>query len=132
MSVFGPLLQEKALQFSKQIEGENIDFTASDRWLDQWKKRFVVQHLTIKGEALSRDKDGIPDKSKFFNLLNKEGISGEQLYNCDETIMNYRKLLNNTLPSKKEAAAPGYKKNKDHVTILATGTHCIATETHKL
>lgn len=130
LPVIGPLLQEKALQFYKQIEGENSDFTASDGWLDRWKKRYGVRQLTIKGEALSGDKGAVPDfKKNLFKLLDEEGISGEQLYNCDETGLNYRMLPTKTLASKKEAAAPGYKKSKDRVTVLACSN---ATGNHKL
>ena len=48
-----------------------------------------------------------------FKLIETEGISGEQLYNCDETGLNYKTLPRKTLASKKEAAAPGYKKSKE-------------------
>lgn len=52
-------------------------------------------------------------KDHLFKLIEKEGISGEQLYNCDETGLMYKMLPVKTLASKKEAAAPGYKKSKE-------------------
>jgi hypothetical protein len=68
-------------------------------------------------------------KDNLFKLIGKEGIFGEQLYNCDETGLNYKMLPAKTLASKKEAAAPGYKKSKEGVTILACSN---ATGNHKL
>ena len=66
---------------------------------------------------------------KDIKFIEKEGISGEQLYNCDETGLNYKMLPTKTLASKREAAAPGYKKSKERVTILACSN---ATGNHKL
>ena len=68
-------------------------------------------------------------KDNLFKFIEKEGISGEQLYNCDETGLNYKMLPTKTLASKREAAAPGYKKSKERVTILACSN---ATGNHKL
>lgn len=130
LPVSGSLLQEKALQFHRKLEYEISDFTASAGWLDRWKKRYGVRQLTIKGESLSANKDAVTDfKSCLHKLIEKEGISGNQLYNCDETGLNYKMLPTKTLASKQEAAAPGYKKSKQRVTILACSN---ATGTHKL
>lgn len=61
LPVSGPLLQEKALQFHRNLEYEISDFTASAGWLDRWKKRYGVHQLTIKGESLSANKDALTD-----------------------------------------------------------------------
>jgi hypothetical protein len=96
--VTGPILQEKALEFKRQIEGQNSEFTASDGWLDRRKKRFGIRQITVNGEALSADKKAVPVfKDHLFKLIEKEGISGEQLYNCDEPGLNYKML-----PAKKK------------------------------
>ena len=68
-------------------------------------------------------------KDYLFNLIKNEGISGEQLHNCDETGLNYNMLPRKTLASKKEAAAPGHKKIKERVTISACSN---AAANHKL
>ena len=68
-------------------------------------------------------------KDNLFKFIEKEGISGKQLYNCDEIGLNYKMLPTKTLASKREAAAPGYKKSKERVTILA---YINATGNHKL
>jgi len=126
--VNGPMLQEKALQFKREIEGEDGEFTASDGWLDRWKKRYGIRQLSVSGEALSANRHAVPAfKTQLFTILDNEGITGDQLYNCDETGLNYKMLPTKTLASKKEASAPGYKKSKERVTVLAcsnvTGSH---------
>ncbi|XP_055933623.1 jerky protein homolog-like [Argiope bruennichi] len=128
--VTGPILQKKALEIKRQIEGHDSDFTASDGWLDRWKKRFGIRQITISGEALSADKEAVPVfKDYLLNFIEKKGISEEQLYSCNETGLNYKMLPAKTFVSKKEAAAPGYKKSKERVTILACSN---ATGNHKL
>lgn len=52
-------------------------------------------------------------------LIEDEGISGDQLYNCDESGLNFKMLPSCTLASRAEDSAPGYKKKKERVTILA-------------
>ena len=94
------------------------------------EKRFSFRQITISVEALSADIEAVPlFKDNLFKFIEKEGISGEQLYNCDETGLNYKMLPTKTLASKREAAAPGYKKSKERVTILACSN---ATGNHKL
>lgn len=58
-------------------------------------------------------------KDKLHKLLDKEGLSGDQIFNCDETGLNYKMLPAKTLAAKTEATAPGYKHSKERVTVLA-------------
>ena len=58
---------------------------------------------TISGEALSADIKAVPlFKNNIFKFIEKEGISGKQLYNCNETGLNYKMLPTKTLASKKK------------------------------
>lgn len=119
LPVSGPILQEKALQFNKEI-GSETDFKASEGWLEKWKNRYGVRKLQISGEKLSADENAVEEFKTFLhNLLDKEGITGDQLYNCDESGLNFKMLPSCTLASKEENSAPGYKKKKERVTILA-------------
>lgn len=68
-------------------------------------------------------------KRRFYNMLKREGISGDQIYNCDETCLYYRLLPSKTLVSKEELGARGYKKSKDKVTVFVCSN---VTSTHKL
>lgn len=75
------------MQFERKIEGEDSEFSASDGWLDRWKKRFGIRQIAVSGEALSSDKGAVP--------------------------LNYKMLPSKTLPSKQEGAVPGYKKARN-------------------
>lgn len=130
MPISGPSLQEKALTFQKEFGDREQDFTASLGWLDRWKKRYGVRQLNVCGECLSADRQAVFDfRSKLRTLTKKEGITGEQLYNCTETALNFKMLPTKTLASRVENSAPDFKRSKERVTVLACSS---ATGNHKL
>lgn len=125
--ISGPIVKEKAVLLHKKMGG-NEDFVASEGWLNRWKKRHGIHVLSICGEKLSSNsEEAAKFKKKFEELLKEKDLSKEQVYNVDETGLYYRMLPTKTLASRKEAAAPGYKKGKDRVTVSlcsnASGTH---------
>jgi hypothetical protein len=135
LPVSGPMLQEKALQYYEDLEDtkdvpQEEKFTASEGWLFRWKKRYGIRKLKISGERLSAEgQKGELEKFKRYlhKLMRKENLVAEQVYNCDETGLYYRMLPDKTLAAREEKAAPGYKKSKDRVTVMAcsnvTGDH---------
>lgn len=66
-------------------------------------------------------------KIRFHRIIKRKGLTGEQIYNCDETGLYFRCLPQKTLAIMFESAAPGYKKSKERVTLMAcsnvTGNH---------
>lgn len=128
--ISGPILKEKALQFQKDFNEGDADFTASDGWLDRWKKRYGIRQLSICGEKLSSNVQEMEQfKKKFQEFIKLESLTGDQIFNCDETGLNFKMLPTKSLASKTEAAAPGYKRSKERVTILACSN---ATANHKM
>uniref|UniRef100_K7FY89 HTH CENPB-type domain-containing protein n=1 Tax=Pelodiscus sinensis TaxID=13735 RepID=K7FY89_PELSI len=115
MPITGLTLQEKALSFQKECNEGEPDLTGSVGWLDHWKKRYGLRQLSIC--------------ANFHCLIENEGLSSEQIYNCDETSLNYKMMPSKTLASRAEASASGYKRSKERVTILACSN---ATGNYKL
>ena len=106
------------------------DFTANNGWLGRWLKRYGIRLTTVSGEALSANKEDVEAfKSELHKLIDAEGISGEQLYNADETGLNYKMLPKRTYATAKEENSIGYKMNKERVTILCSGN---VTGNHKM
>lgn len=104
--------------------------TASSGWLDRWKKQYGIRQLEICGEKLSADSEIVAKFcEKFQNIIQQENLTLDQVYNCDETGLNYKMLPSKTLASQEEKAAPGLKKSKDRVTVLAAAN---ASGHHKL
>lgn len=144
--ISGPILREKALKFHEDFEkkaparvddepidaDEKEEFTASDGWLSRWKRRYGIRQLIIAGERLSAEskrENLMKFKRQFHEMIDKEGLSGDQIYNCDETGLYYRMLPEKSLVLQEEKSAPGYKKSKDRVTVLACSN---ASGSHKL
>ncbi|GFT97592.1 jerky protein homolog-like [Trichonephila clavipes] len=125
----GPIIQEKAIQLNKLMNGD-ASFSASIGWLDRWKKRHGVRQLTITGEKLSSDFDATKEYvTTFVNLIAEGNYSPQQIYNADETGLNFRALPKKSLASQDEKSAPGYKMSKDRVTLMACSN---AFGNHKL
>ena len=81
-------------------------------------------------QKISSDTSNVePFKEELQELLERETLTLEHLYNCDETGLCYRMLPSKTLASRSEKEASGMKKQKDRVTLMAC---CNATGTHKL
>ena len=63
-----------------------VSFTASNGWLDWWKKRHGICQLTVCSKILSSNQTSADDyKIKFKNLLSSLNIPMEQVYNCNDT-----------------------------------------------
>lgn len=125
--ISGPILKEKALSLNKKLGGDP-SFSASIGWLSRWKERHGVRQLSVTGESLSAAMDDSHNfKIKFEKMVADEKLHPAQIYNADETGLNYKMLPRKTLASKLDEAAWGHKKNKERVTVLvcsnAEGTH---------
>lgn len=128
--ISGPMLQEKAVFYQNTFKDGDEGFTASVGWLDRWKKRYGVRQLSVCGEKLSANAAAVePFCRQVKEMMEKENLTLDQVYNCDETGLNFKMLPAKTLASKEEKSAPGHKKSKERLTILACSN---ATGNHKL
>lgn len=87
-----------------------------------------MRQLSVTGESLSGAVDDSED-FKFEKMFNNEKLSPAQIYNVDETGLNYKMLPTKTLASKLDDTARGHKENKERVTVLVCSN---ASSTHKL
>ncbi|GFT63331.1 jerky protein homolog-like [Trichonephila clavipes] len=125
----GPIIQEKAIQLNKLMNGD-ASFSASIGWLDRWNKRHGVRQLTITGEKLSSDFDAAKKYvTTFSNLIAEGNYSPQQIFNADEAGLNFMALPKKSLASQDEKSAPDYKMSKDRVTLMASSN---AFGNHKL
>lgn len=66
-------------------------------------------------------------KTKFNEMVKKLELSRDQVYNADETGLNYKALPNKTLAGVTEKYAPGFKMQKQRITLMvcanASGNH---------
>uniref|UniRef100_A0A8C5PZV7 DDE-1 domain-containing protein n=1 Tax=Leptobrachium leishanense TaxID=445787 RepID=A0A8C5PZV7_9ANUR len=98
------------------------DFQASKGWFDRFQKRFNIKSVSLHGEAASADIDAAQKYPETFrHMIEEKGYKPEQVFNMDETGLFWKKMLSRTYIMKDEAKAPGFKAQKDRVTLIMCG-----------
>jgi hypothetical protein len=83
-----------------------------------------VRQLQICEEKLSADLSVVEEyKNQFQTIFEENGYIPDQVYNCDETELYYKMMPSKTLAGETENSAPGLKKNKERLTILACSNY---------
>ena len=96
MPFSGTILCEKAKQFNEQLHAQEAttpSFTVSSGWLWRFCNQHGIHGLRSQGEKLSADKEAPePFKKELQDVMEHEGLTLEQIYNCDETELYYKML----------------------------------------
>ena len=83
LPISGPV-EAQAEKFDKAINGAASDFTASQGRL--WQKRHGISQHQVVGEMRSANQDGAAQfPPKLMAHIADNNLSGEQVYNADET-----------------------------------------------
>uniref|UniRef100_UPI00358DE2FE tigger transposable element-derived protein 1-like n=1 Tax=Myxine glutinosa TaxID=7769 RepID=UPI00358DE2FE len=106
----------------KDLPGSSADgdeFKASRGWFEKLKRRSEIHSVVMHGEAASSNKDGAADfVNKFSAFVNTEGYVAQQVFNCDETGLFWKKMPRRTYITKEEKSVPGHTPMKDRLTLL--------------
>lgn len=108
--------------FSDGETNSKNNFLASKGWFENFKKRFSLHNLKTTGEAASADHaaaEAYP--AEFSKRMKDKGYQPEQVFNADETGLWWKKMPSRTFISKEEKQAPGFKAQKDRVSLLLCG-----------
>lgn len=110
----GPLLKEKARDFATKLGVQN--FSASNGWLEGFKRRHDIAFKKAAGESNSVDQ-GVSNQwiEALPSLL--EGYDPNNIYNADETALFFKCLPDKTFTFKGEQCHGG-KQSKERFTIL--------------
>lgn len=114
LPIGGNILLEKAKMFAQMM---NLNFKASQGWLDNFKKRHGLSLKVMAGEASSVEDETV--RRWITEQLPKilHGWEPNQVYNCDESGLFFKMLPNRTLATKGEEVH-GSKKSKERVTLM--------------
>jgi hypothetical protein len=73
----------------------------------------------MHGESASADKEEAEKFCrKFQEFVKKEQYHPEQIFNCNETSLFWKRMLNHTYITKDDKSLPGHKPMKDQLTLL--------------
>ncbi|KAF7239066.1 Tigger transposable element-derived protein 1 [Varanus komodoensis] len=136
----GNIIREKARKLYQQFTtGDNTEgieepqpgpstapepenFQASKGWFDRFQKLFNIKSVYLHGEAASASKEAVEKYPETFrHIIEEKGYKPEQVFNIDETGLFWKKMLSRTYIMKDEAKAPGFKAQKDRVTLIMCG-----------
>lgn len=119
MPLSGPVLQEKAKMLAELLGDGGKNFVTSCGWLDRFKNWHGIRKLTLCVEKMSADHEAV-DMFKIELEEMIEGYMHNQIFNADETGLNFKMLPKSSLACVKEDFAPGYKMQKQRISILTT------------
>lgn len=95
------------------------EFKASKGWFENFKKRTGIHNVMRHGEASSSDAKAAESfVGEFKKLVDTAGFLPQQIFNCDETGLFWKKMPNRTYITAEEEAMPGHKPMKDRLTLL--------------
>ena len=113
--VSGPMLQEKALSFAKNLGIKEDDFKSSNGWLNTFRQRNNINFASVCGESGRVSEKQVTDWIAILPDIAR-GYTPCDIYNMDET-----KLCVLSLPEKPlnicEEDCKGRKKYKDRITV---------------
>lgn len=128
--VDGPILKAKAIDIFAKLKPDDNSFKASNGWLRNFKRRKGIRFITICGEQVSVDWDAIdPFIRQFRAKVQEMKLTNNQIYNADESGMQYKLLPKKTFVAASEKSAHGGKKMKDRISFMLCAN---STATHKL
>jgi len=100
-------------------DSKSDEFKASRGWFDRFKKRSGIHSVVRHGEAASSNKDTAEKfVGEFKIFVESEAFSPNQVFNCDETGLFWKKMPRRTYITKEEKSLPGHKPMKDRLTLL--------------
>ncbi len=108
--VSGPMLQEEALIIAKQLGEDAADFTASNVWLDRWKKRYNIIQMNAVGEEGDVSEETMTSWDERVRELVR-GYQPKDVWNMDETgLLRSGELFQRKVSPKKESDVEAEKK----------------------
>ena len=111
------MLMAKGSWFAAKLD--IFDLKCSDGWLSKWQRRFGIRIKGLQGELASADTEAAEKYLKEFKE-ETEGLTPDQIFNGDETGVQWLCMPDRSMVHEKELRTPGHKSNKQRVTALGT------------
>ncbi|GFV96257.1 tigger transposable element-derived protein 1 [Trichonephila clavipes] len=98
---------------------EELEFKTTTGWFTKFKRRSGIKHVLTYGESASADKEAAEKYClKFQEFIETEGYRPEQIFNCNETSLFWKRMPNRSYITKNEKSVSGLKPMKDRLTLL--------------
>ncbi|XP_053129291.1 tigger transposable element-derived protein 1-like [Hemicordylus capensis] len=95
------------------------EFKASHGWFEKFKMTSGIRSVVWHGEAASSDLAAAEEfATEFLETVTAKGYLPEQVFNCDETGLFWKRMPRRTFITQEETKMPGHKPMKDCLTLL--------------
>ncbi|XP_068243786.1 tigger transposable element-derived protein 1-like [Palaemon carinicauda] len=92
---------------------------ASRGWFEKFRNRTGIHRVTRNGDAASSDQAAAEKYvGEFDRYIKEQNLIPQQVFNCDETRLFWKKMPSNNYITKDETKMPGHKPMKDRLTLL--------------
>ncbi|XP_045141367.1 tigger transposable element-derived protein 1-like isoform X2 [Echinops telfairi] len=99
--------------------GPEHGFLASRGWFDRFKRRSGIPVVAPRRAAGNADGKAAENYVKDFQqFVDKNGFMPNQIFNCDETGLFWKRMPKRTYITTEEKKSPGHKPLKDRLTLL--------------
>ena len=115
MPVTGPLIRDKALHIASRLNIKG--FTASNGWIDRFKKRHFFVYKSVCGESRSVDLEIAEDWKQTNVTTLIADYAPRDTFNADETGLFFNVLPSKTFAFRGETCVGG-KLSKNRLTVL--------------
>ena len=108
------MLQEEALLIAQRLGEDTVNFSASNGWLDKWKKRYNITQMNVAGEEGDVNEETMTSWAERARELVR-GHHPADVWNMDETGLFWKALPEKSL-SERGKRCRGGKKAKQRLT----------------
>uniref|UniRef100_A0A3Q2X2X7 HTH CENPB-type domain-containing protein n=1 Tax=Haplochromis burtoni TaxID=8153 RepID=A0A3Q2X2X7_HAPBU len=117
------IICSKAKKLYETFADSEDSFNASKGWFEKFKKHFGLKSVSLHGEAASADTTGAEAyvNNKFKAIIEEGRYEPEQVFNMDETCLFWKRMPSRTFIMQDEVKAPGFKAQKDCMTLVMCG-----------
>ena len=113
-------IREQALNFYQHVSINSASssavesFSASKGWFENFKKRFSLHNMEFSEVKASADEEAAKNfPAELRDLIAAREYVADQIFNCDETGLYWKKMPARTFLTQEEKSAPGFKAAKD-------------------
>ncbi|XP_016070266.1 PREDICTED: tigger transposable element-derived protein 1-like [Miniopterus natalensis] len=115
-------LHADLLKDTPGTSAQSGSFKASRGWFDKFKKRSGIHSVVRHGEAASSNKVAADNfVTEFQEYIEAEGFVPQQVFNCDETGLFWRKMPKRTYITQEKKSLSGHEPMKDRLALLLCG-----------
>lgn len=116
-AIFADLVKKSSGSSTAENEEQ---FKGSHGWFEKFKRRTGIHSVVRHGETASSDTKAAENFiGDFKKLVDFEGYLPQQVFNCDETGLFWKKKPKQTYITTEENALSGHKPMKNRLTIQA-------------